>query len=98
MLEALLPALAGCYLLAAASFRFRRDGGIDPAAVPWLRGAAVALLLLAFALAGSALPGERIVRFLGAVSLACVVVVLALSTAPLPLLRPIRRIAGAKRR
>ncbi len=97
MLETALFAALAWLLLAAASFRFRREAGSpDPRHVRLLRG--LAALLLAFALfrCGTPLTGERWVRLIGGASLGGVIVVLALSVDAMRVLRPVRRLLAAR--
>jgi hypothetical protein len=91
MLETALFAAIAWLLLAAASFRFRREAGSpDPRQVRILRGAAVLLLAFALFRCGTPLTGERWVRLIGGASLGGVIVVLALSLNAMLVLRPVR--------
>ena len=90
MLETTCLALAAWLLLAAASFRYRRQLGItSPATTRGLRLAATALLAFALLRCGTDIDGERCVRFLGGASLAGALVVVLLSVAPVWTMRPI---------
>lgn len=71
-------------LLAAASYKYRRDLGIAaPAAIAGLRVGAAMLLALALFRCGAPVTGERWVRFLGGSALAAMMLVMLLSVAPL---------------
>ncbi|KQN93739.1 hypothetical protein ASE95_02085 [Sphingomonas sp. Leaf231] len=79
-------------LLAAASYKFRRDAGVSgERMVRTLRSGAAVLIGLALIRAGTPMDGERWVRLLTCASIAAVVVVLALSVAPGAILYPVRR-------
>lgn len=98
MLEITLLSLAAWLLLAAASFRFRRQLGIvTPAAVRGLRFTGAAMLAAAFFRCGTDIDGERCVRFLGGASLAGAIVVALLSVAPVWTMRPVALLLRARR-
>ena len=93
MLETELLAAIAWLLLAAASFRFRREAGVpNPRQVRALRLAAAALLALALFRCGTPLTGERWIRALGGASIGAVLVVLALSADAMFVLRPLRQL------
>lgn len=93
MLETALLAAIAWLLLAAASFRFRREAGVpNPRQVRALRLAAAALLALALFRCGTPLTGERWIRALGGASIGAVLVVLALSADAMFMLRPLRQL------
>ena len=93
MLETALLAAIAWLLLAAASFRFRREAGVpNPRQVRALRLAAAALLALALFRCGTPLTGERWIRALGGASIGAVLVVLALSADAMFVLRPLRQL------
>lgn len=93
MLEAVVACALAFVLLAAASFRFRRDAGVGGERhVRLLRTGGAAVIALALLRAGTALDGERWVRLLTAASIAAVLVVLALSVAPRTIFYPVRRL------
>ncbi len=93
MLETALLAAIAWLLLAAASFRFRREAGVpNPRQVRILRIAAVLLLGLALFRCGTPLTGERWVRVIGGASLGAVLVVLMLSIDAMMILRPLRQL------
>ena len=93
MFETVAITLFGWMLLAASSFRFRRDLGITaPATIRGLRMAAAAVLVVALLRCGAPVTGERIVRFLGGGSIAAVRMVVTLSVAPGMALRPVAMI------
>lgn len=93
MLETALLAAIAWLLLAAASFRFRREAGVpNPRQVRVLRIAAAALLALAMFRCGTPLTGERWVRVIGGASIGAVLVVLALSADAMFVLRPLRQL------
>ena len=84
MFEIIATSFVAWLLLAAASYKYRRDLGIaSPAAIAGLRGVAAALLMLALLRCGAPLTGERWVRFLGGSAIAAVMLVMLLSVAPL---------------
>jgi len=87
MLETMLTCLIGWLLLAASSFRIRRDLGLTKGDARWLRVAGVVVLTAGLWRCGAPITGERWVRFLGAAGIAGVATVLILSAAPLPRLR-----------
>ena len=91
MLETLLPCAAACLLLAGASHRYRREAGLpgSPERLA-LRIGGAALLVVALLLGAAPLDGERVVRFLGGFALGGLLVLLALSAWPEPLLAPVR--------
>lgn len=92
MLEGVVTCTLAFVLLAAASYRYRRDAGVSAdrhARV--LRIGAGAVLALALLRAGTPMDGERWVRVLTCASIAAVVVVLALSIAPGAVFYPVRR-------
>ena len=96
MFETVAITLVGWMLLAASSFRFRRDLGISaPATIRGLRMAAAGVLVIALLRCGAPVTGERIVRFLGGGSIAAVVMVVTLSVAPGVALRPVALILQA---
>ncbi|WP_375249694.1 hypothetical protein [Sphingomonas sp.] len=91
MLEVILLSTVAMLLLAATTHRLRRDSGVTGwGAMTGLRLAAAALLAIAFLRSGSALPGERVVRFLCGVSVAAVLTTLSISLAPALAFWPIR--------
>lgn len=91
MLEAIVMCFFGWLLLAATSFRHRRDLGITaPSAIHTLRLVAALLLAIAVFQCGAPLTGERFVRFLGAASIAGVALVMLLSFKPAETLQPVR--------
>ncbi len=93
MLETALLAAIAWLLLAAASFRFRREAGVpNPRQVRVLRLAAAGILALALFRCGTPLTGERWVRVIGGASLGAVIVVLALSLDAMTILRPLRQL------
>lgn len=93
MLEVLLPCAAACLLLAAASHRYRREAGSPEAAGRrGLRVAGTALLVLALILSAAPLDGERAVRFLAGFAVSGLLVLLALSAAPVRVLAPVRAV------
>lgn len=97
MLETALFAAIAWLLLAAASFRFRREAGLpDPRQVRVLRGAAALLLAFALFRCGTPLTGERWVRLIGGASLGGVIVILALSADAVRVLRPLRLLLTAR--
>lgn len=99
MLEIALLSFAAWLLLAAASFRFRRQLGIvSPAMVRGLRIGGGALLLAALLRCGTSIDGERCVRFLGGASLAGAMLVVLLSLAPTATLAPVALMLRARRR
>ncbi|MBB4619703.1 hypothetical protein [Sphingomonas abaci] len=87
MLESVLTCLIGWLLLAAASFRIRRDLGLTAGEARWLRVAGVVVLTATLWRCGAPISGERWVRFLGAAGVSGVATVLILSAAPRPRLR-----------
>ena len=88
MFEIVATSFVAWLLLAAASFRFRRELGIaGPATIAGLRVAASVLLVLALCRCGAPVTGERWVRFLGGSAIAAVLLVVLLSVAPLQGLR-----------
>lgn len=91
MLEASLMCFVGWLLLAAASFKYRRDLGLtDPAAIRAVRLAAALVLAIVLFRCGAPLTGERFVRFLGAASIAGVALVVLLSFGPTRTMQPVR--------
>ncbi|MEH3048647.1 PepSY-associated TM helix domain-containing protein [Sphingomonas adhaesiva] len=99
MPEALLPAAVALLLFAAASHRFRRESGVvTPFQVRATRIAAILSLLISWWTCGEGLPGERVVRFVIAVSVAAVPIVLALSIAATTILAPIRVLSSRRTR
>jgi len=97
MLETALFAAIAWLLLAAASFRFRREAGLpDPRQVRVLRGAAALLLTFALFRCGTPLTGERWVRLISGASLGGVIVILALSVDAVRVLRPVRLLLAAR--
>lgn len=91
MLEAAVMCFVAWLLLAAASFKYRRDLGLaDPKAVRALRLAAAAILTIVLFCCGAPLTGERFVRFLGSASIAGVALVVLLSFAPAQTMQPVR--------
>ena len=88
MFEIVATSFVAWLLLAAASFRFRRELGIaGSGTITALRVAAGALLMLALFRCGAPVTGERWVRFLGGSAIAAVLLVVLLSVAPLQGLR-----------
>ncbi|TXC71395.1 hypothetical protein FSB78_10935 [Sphingomonas ginsenosidivorax] len=84
MVEIVATSFVAWLLFAAASYKYRRDLGIDsPAAIVGLRAVAALLLTLALFRCGAPVTGERWVRFLGGSALAAVMLVMLLSVAPL---------------
>lgn len=89
MFETVTTSFLAWLMFAAASYRFRRDLGLDsPRIVTALRVAATAVLLFALLRCGAPVSGERWVRFLGGAAVSAVIVVALLSVAPLR--RPVR--------
>ncbi|WP_380786082.1 hypothetical protein [Sphingomonas sp. R86521] len=83
MVEIVVTSFVAWLLLAAASYKYRRDLGISaPAMITALRVAAAMLLMLALVRCGAPISGERWVRFLGGSALAAVVLVALLSVVP----------------
>lgn len=94
MFEGVLLCALAFVLLAAASYKFRREAGISgERAVRALRSGAAVLIALALVRVGTPMDGERWVRLLTCASIAAVVVVLALSVAPGAVFYPVRRAA-----
>ncbi len=92
MCEGVLLCAVAFLLLAAASYKFRREAGVSgERAVRALRSAAAVLIALAMVRVGTPLDGERWVRLLTCASIAAVAVVLALSVAPAQVFYPVRR-------
>lgn len=90
MVETLIVTFAGWLLLAAASYRCRRDLQIaSPHAARALRVAGIALFAIALIRCGAPLSGERWVRFIGGAALSAGLNVVGLSLAPRLLLRPV---------
>jgi asparagine N-glycosylation enzyme membrane subunit Stt3 len=87
MLETIATSFVAWLLLAAASYRFRRDLGVAPATVIGLRGVAAMLLLATLFRCAAPVTGERWVRFLGGCAISAVMLVALLSIAPLRGLR-----------
>ena len=84
MLETVATSFVAWLLLAAASYRFRRDLGISASAtIVGLRVCAAILLTLALFRCGGPVTGERWVRFLGGSAISAVILVALLSVAPL---------------
>ncbi len=91
MLEATMMCFVAWLLLAAGSFKYRRDLGLaDPVSVRALRLAAAAILTIVLFHCGAPLTGERFVRFLGSASLAGVALVVLLSFRPAQTMQPVR--------
>ncbi|WP_341208233.1 hypothetical protein [uncultured Sphingomonas sp.] len=92
MFEGVLLCALAFVLLAAASYKFRREAGISgERAVRALRSGAAVLIALALVRVGTPMDGERWVRLLTCASIAAVIVVLALSVAPGTVFYPVRR-------
>lgn len=92
MCEGVLLCALAFVLLAAASYKFRREAGVSgERAVRVLRGGALMLIAMALIRAGTPMDGERWVRLLTCASIAAVTVVLALSVAPGAVFYPVRR-------
>ncbi|WP_028965581.1 hypothetical protein [Sphingomonas phyllosphaerae] len=92
MFEGVLLCALAFVLLAAASYKFRREAGITgERAVRALRSGAAVLIALALVRVGTPMDGERWVRLLTCASIAAVMVVLALSVAPGAVFYPVRR-------
>jgi hypothetical protein len=99
MLEITLLSFAAWLFFAAASFKFRRQLGItSPATVRALRAGAAALLAVALLRCGTAIDGERCVRFLGGASLAAAMIVALLSVAPVATMKPVALLVRPRRR
>jgi hypothetical protein len=93
MFEGVLLCALAFVLLAAASYKFRREAGISgERAVRALRSGAAVLIALALMRVGTPVDGERWVRLLTCASVASVAVVLALSVAPGAVFYPVRRV------
>ncbi|GAA4215024.1 hypothetical protein GCM10022253_08860 [Sphingomonas endophytica] len=93
MFEGVLLCALAFVLLAAASYKFRREAGISgERAVRALRSGAALLIALALVRVGTPMDGERWVRLLTCASIAAVAVVLALSIAPGAVFYPVRRV------
>lgn len=93
MFEGVLLCGLAFVLLAAASYKFRREAGISgERAVRALRSGAALLIALALVRVGTPMDGERWVRLLTCASIAAVAVVLALSIAPGAVFYPVRRV------
>ena len=93
MFEGVLLCSLAFVLLAAASYKFRREAGISgERAVRALRSGAAVLIALALVRVGTPMDGERWVRLLTCASIAAVIVVLALSVAPGTVFYPVRRV------
>ncbi|MGA1799695.1 DUF3325 family protein [Sphingomonas sp. 4RDLI-65] len=91
MLEAALMCFVAWLLLAAASFKYRRDLGIaNPATVRALRLIAALIMIVVLVCCGAPLTGERFVRFLGAASIGGVALVALLSFRPAQTMQPVR--------
>lgn len=83
MVEIVATSFVAWLLLAAASYKYRRDLGISaPATITGLRVAATMLLMLTLVRCGAPITGERWVRFLGGSALAAVMLVALLSVVP----------------
>lgn len=92
MCEGVLLCALAFVLLAAASYKFRREAGISgERAVRALRSGAAVLIALALVRVDTPMDGERWVRLLTCASIAAVMVVLALSVAPGAVFYPVRR-------
>lgn len=84
MLETVATSFVAWLLLAAASYKVRRDLGLSaPATISALRVCAAVLLTLALFRCGAPVTGERWVRFLGGSAISAVILVALLSVAPL---------------
>lgn len=98
MFEGFVTCALAFVLLAAASYKFRREAGVvDDCAARGLRIGAALLIALALVRSGTAMDGERWVRVLTSASLAAVAVVLALSVAPGVVFYPLRRLLSRGR-
>lgn len=83
MVEIVATSLVAWLLLAAASYKYRRDLGISaPTTITGLRVVAAMLLTLALVRCGAPITGERWVRFLGGSALSAVMLVALLSAVP----------------
>lgn len=92
MFEGVLLCALAFLLLAAASYKFRREAGVTgDRAARGLRSAAAVLIALALVRVGTPMDGERWVRLFTCASIAAVAVVLALSIAPTAVFYPVRR-------
>ncbi|WP_394664712.1 hypothetical protein [uncultured Sphingomonas sp.] len=102
MLDTISLCLVGFWLLAAGSYRHAKDAGTlhDAKLRLGLKLLGGAMLLLALSSSGTAITGERIVRMLGAASIAGVVLNLLLSVragAAFAPLRALNRLVGRTR-
>ena len=102
MLDTIALCLVGFWLLAAGSYSHAKDAGTlhDAKLRTGLKLLGAAMLVIALSASGTDITGERIVRMLGAASIAGVALNLILSTrasAAFAPLRAVNRLAGRTR-
>ncbi|WP_343526050.1 DUF3325 family protein [Sphingomonas sp.] len=94
MLDTIALCFVGFWLLAAGSYRHARDAGTlhDARLRTGLKLLGGAVMLLALSVCGTAITGERIVRLLGAASIAGVALNLLLSVRAHAAFAPLRAV------